>query len=493
MNNNSNIVILLSPVFFEIALDICIELNFKKNYKFGFFCLGVDNKLHLIHQKLQSKDILFIESLDSFESDLINSIKSENDQIYFINNFIKLIQSDRRLGKGFVNFAKVRAHKFEKIISKYGISKVSSLYAKKLYHKLDYYFEKYSFDCVFLYAIAGFPAYILWDYFESKKLKKITIKPSRVGDLYFLTDNFFGLLDLDQQYNYLDEKKALEFLDNFRQKPVLPSYSKGYNKKLYLINLFKNLSHIIPYILVLTLKKISLNIFFNFYTYVKLKHKLLLIKTLLIKIFIKPYRPDVFNFNEKYVYYPLHVDPEASTMVEAPLYTNQLFVIETLLKTIPDDHYLYIKEHLPMIGFRSTHFYDKLRSLPKVKLIDPEINQFELIKNAQFVSTITGTAGIEGLIHKVPLILFGNTPYEGIEEGIIKAGNLETLKARIDNFKFNNEKLESKLVSYFSVLFSESFELPMDFFWNNKYPQKDEQIIKRIIRPLVKKINEHLD
>ena len=53
-----------------------------------------------------------------------------------------------------------------------------------------------------------------------------------------------------------------------------------------------------------------------------------------------------------FAYYPLHFDPEASTIVSAPMHTNQLAVVEALAKSLPLGMSLLVKEHIPNLGER---------------------------------------------------------------------------------------------------------------------------------------------
>jgi hypothetical protein len=80
-----------------------------------------------------------------------------------------------------------------------------------------------------------------------------------------------------------------------------------------------------------------------------------------------------------FAYYPLHVDPEASTIVSAPMYTDQLAVVEALVKGLlsacpPGE------EHVPMLGQRPPPSMPASKRMPGVKLISPFENSVSLIK-----------------------------------------------------------------------------------------------------------------
>jgi len=129
------------------------------------------------------------------------------------------------------------------------------------------------------------------------------------------------------------------------------------------------------------------------------------------KIYAKKNIWEKFVPDEKYVYFPLHLQPEATTMLLAPFYLNQLSVIENLSKAIPVGYRLVIKEHPNMLGARPMSFYRRLKHLPNVRLIHPFENGFEVVKHAALIFTLTGTAGLEGLLMKKPVIVLGETYY----------------------------------------------------------------------------------
>src|SRR5690606_19263261 len=114
--------------------------------------------------------------------------------------------------------------------------------------------------------------------------------------------------------------------------------------------------------------------------------------------------------NRDFIYYPLHVDPEASTMHLAPDFTNQLAVIESLAKRKKLSMDLVVKEHPNMIGRRPKGFYEAITALPGVYLAHPDIPSLRLIKCARLVVTITGTVAWEAMVLKKPAMAFGNFP-----------------------------------------------------------------------------------
>ncbi len=115
--------------------------------------------------------------------------------------------------------------------------------------------------------------------------------------------------------------------------------------------------------------------------------------------------------DERYVLYPIHFQPEASTLVQAPMYLDQVALVEDIAKSLPVGHWLYVKEHVSNRGRRSLDFYARLRDTLGVRLLGPDEDTWALIRNASAVAVITGTVGWEGLLFGKPVITFGDVFY----------------------------------------------------------------------------------
>lgn len=114
------------------------------------------------------------------------------------------------------------------------------------------------------------------------------------------------------------------------------------------------------------------------------------------------------NWEEDFVFYPLHFEPEASILTIAPYAFDQVTIIENIAKSLPLHFKLYIKEHPSMLSYRKRKYYKKLLQIPNVKLVPTDLSSFEIIKHSKLVAVITGTSGWEGAILGKPVITFGN-------------------------------------------------------------------------------------
>lgn len=144
----------------------------------------------------------------------------------------------------------------------------------------------------------------------------------------------------------------------------------------------------------------------------------------------KFHRLDDFCGRE-FAFYPLHYDPEGSTMIWAPMHANQLPVLEALSKSLPLNMFLAVKEHPAMLGRRPANFYKEIDKLPGVVLVSAFEDTFELIKASKLVCTITGTAGWEALLLRKPVLSVGPARACAVGEGAVYCPDLSSLPAGI--------------------------------------------------------------
>jgi len=114
---------------------------------------------------------------------------------------------------------------------------------------------------------------------------------------------------------------------------------------------------------------------------------------------------------DRYFLFGLHFQPEATTLIQAPHLVDQLALLEAVAKAIPASHWLYVKEHAPMMGRRPLNYYKRLKALRNVRLLSPHHDTHALIRGSEAVLTITGTMGWEALLYGVPTIVLGDVFY----------------------------------------------------------------------------------
>ena len=167
----------------------------------------------------------------------------------------------------------------------------------------------------------------------------------------------------------------------------------------------------------------------------------------------------------KYIYFPLHVDPEITTLTYAPFYANQIAVIENIAKSIPMGYALAVKEHPYMYGLRSISFYRQLAKLPNVILVHPLEDNYEVIKNAEAVIVLTGTVGLESIVMEKPLFVLGNVFYNQYDLAC-KVDNIKELpvlfKHHLQNHRNNLDTVKRFILAYMKSTYDGVIDNPIE-------------------------------
>ncbi|MBI1812277.1 hypothetical protein HY285_01175 [Candidatus Peregrinibacteria bacterium] len=115
------------------------------------------------------------------------------------------------------------------------------------------------------------------------------------------------------------------------------------------------------------------------------------------------------DLSAPYVYVPLQLQPEATTMPMAGAYVDQERIIQLLAWHLPPGILLYVKEHPAQEELcRSPSFYQSLFEIPSVRFLPRDFDSFALSASSIAIATGTGTAAFEGLFRGKPVLLFGH-------------------------------------------------------------------------------------
>lgn len=131
-----------------------------------------------------------------------------------------------------------------------------------------------------------------------------------------------------------------------------------------------------------------------------------------------------------YVFFPLHYQPEATTLVHGSYFENQLETLRNLSRSLPAGWELVVKEHFFMRGLRALGFYRRLHELPNVRLVPFSLPTNELLTRADVTAVIASTCGLEAALIGRPVVMFGDYPWD-YAPTIRKVGPLAELPATI--------------------------------------------------------------
>jgi hypothetical protein len=294
-----------------------------------------------------------------------------------------------------------------------------------------------------------------------------------------------------------ERKFAENFVENFLSHKKLPSYmnfqtslsnSVGFSR--YLKREIKAVPHLIKYIL----NRAHFHNF-DYESENNLKYKLFYPWRALLRKFKGIYLKKDFNYfdnNDEFFIYPLHFNPEASTLVLATYFSDQLNTIKNIAFSLPFPYKLYVKEHPTALGTRPVDFYKEIKRLPNVVLIVPEENVKNLIKKSMGVITLTGTMGMEAALAGKPVYVLGDVFYtyhplcvkvEGFEDLRQKINDSLMQKNKVENLEEINRKF---ILSYFrNTIQADDIEATKDKDTNN-YPD-----IYKSVKNIYFKINEN--
>jgi len=176
------------------------------------------------------------------------------------------------------------------------------------------------------------------------------------------------------------------------------------------------------------------------------------------KHFIDKHSHRDVDSGEKFVYFPLGLEPERTILVPAPFYSNQIDVIKNVAKSLPVDYVLYVKEHptQKVWGWRSVSYYEEILKLPNVRLIHPSLPTGKLVDNCSLVVAVIGTSSLEAAFREKPSIVFGDVIFSSLPS-VLRVQKLEDLP-KIIRAGLNTKVNLADLNKFVNMVEKNSFE-----------------------------------
>lgn len=494
----------LGHTFFEQSLSIGEEIQTK--YPEAEIRAIVASRKVLIDEldKIKQPKIVKYDWLNELEEKWlstsldINNLRKYEDMLG-AEKLRQIIISDREIGVGFVSCGIVERTKLMDMILNDHDKKWSYIVGL-----LDYYFsefEKNRPDAIFAYCVAGAHAFALGVVAEYLNIPFTQPVSARVKHFQVMDDNYtWNLRPVSKLYkealkneslvkNKMDEAKI--FIDDFRNKPVSPqetvTWISEIRKNNTLAGYLKILAiDIIRWVAIKLGLKGTKGVLRQRYgsEILKFNWKFFRAVRKMLSGGIKEFHNNIGDY--EYLYFPLHVDPEASTMVISPMFTDQVAVIESIAKAMPAGVKLVVKEHIPCLGKRPDGFYKRISQIPDVILLSPFVNNFDLIKNAKLVCTITGTAGWESMILGKPPLVIGDVHYLSVGEGVLHWPDLSSVGEGIRKALNTAPVSDRALQIYIASIMTTGLEISPNDMWFEKYADMDKRKVA------VKLMAEHI-
>ncbi len=182
-----------------------------------------------------------------------------------------------------------------------------------------------------------------------------------------------------------------------------------------------------------------------------------------------------YDLHKKFVYFPLHLQPEMTTSALGGRYVDQALALESLSLLLPDDWLIYVKENPKQGAFmRDPLFFHRLRRIKNLVFLPSYANSQELTQACQFVATITGTVGWEALRNGKNVLVFGKAWYRKFT-GVTEYSPTLSLEDILQPFK--HEELEN-MVGYLMDNMAEGI---IDGAYKSNYSDFDKNVNKKAV------------
>lgn len=153
------------------------------------------------------------------------------------------------------------------------------------------------------------------------------------------------------------------------------------------------------------------------------------------------------------VVYPLQYEPEASLIYFAPEIVSQISFVETILRAMPSECLLWVKEHPNQFGALGEKHWRALRArYGNLRFINGRQSGRELIKRAGAVVSISSSMGMDALLLGRKVIVAGQVFYRTFTGAIAASSHAEMAAAlnRADTYavRENVEENIEELITF---------------------------------------------
>lgn len=295
--------------------------------------------------------------------------------------------------------------------------------------------------CIYILALEmGIETRILFT-MQLSKSEDVTMLPARIVDK--IDSNPFLLPEEKNHELSIDQSLNNSFITNIDSPKIESASRYRYKSKLKSILKIALNSHDRNYIVRTLVFSLTHRIkgLYNFFS----SRKILRNYKRLYSI-----KGGYVNNSSIYYYFPLHLQPEASTQSRSFLFEDQLYLIKLISKELPDGVKLVIKEHPAYFmrnnvedisKYRNKRFYETLFSMNNILLSEYSTLSQELIENSNGVISISGSVIMEAYLSNKPALVFGETNYKHLD-------NVTVVNDESDISKFLHSNLNLPEIDY---------------------------------------------
>jgi hypothetical protein len=500
----------------EFIMDLFSEKFNKKNNLSIKSIISSNNQIESLNNKFQKTNTKIFNYLD-FEKGTIKDIDKVNAN-ELDEKILKKYANIETMSYKMMDFYNTNGDKFS-------LRELRQAYYNQLVFTLNF-IKKFNPDIIFFTNVPhSFSSLLLGLVAELKKIKIVFKREISIPGKFIFQDNFFDkhvLENLDEEkYPIEIRRKNIDFFNQYKEKIVnndVKEIIRIFSPKRD--HILKNNEHLIKkynkfFLLYIFLRQVFFELptiiyYYFFKNYIiedsyKIKGKLFKDSIMsasyqkfeLLKADFRKYKlitryislTSKIDLKKKYIYFPLHYQPEATTYPFGNYFIDQINAIKLLSANLPDDVFIFIKEHPDTFGLgreswvigdysRDLNYYNELKLINNIVFTPLNYDSLTLIKNSLCVSTISGAVGLEAVIDGKPVILFGSPWYTDCE-GVLMSRTHDECKIAINSVLQNNTVDKTKVNNFLQKASYSVFD----------YTDDIDYISNKLIEKINKKIN----
>lgn len=196
------------------------------------------------------------------------------------------------------------------------------------------------------------------------------------------------------------------------------------------------------------------------------------------------------DFDAKYVYVPMHFQPECATNPFGDIYDDQILMVDTLAQSIPSDWVIYVKENPIQWSWpqarsgRFDGYYDLLLKNKNVRLVSTDISTFELIEHSQVVAAVTGTALWESILRSKPVCMFGSEWFMDCE-GVFQISGVESCQNAILEIQKGFQIDKSNIIAFLYALEQSTYPGYVNLHLKGPFSFTEDQNVHSIVHGIL--------
>ena len=159
--------------------------------------------------------------------------------------------------------------------------------------------------------------------------------------------------------------------------------------------------------------------------------------------------------NINYIFFPLHFQPERSTLPEGYSFDKQYMAIRLLSENIDNNLKIIVKDHpkqyysdLRNHFYRNEDYLKKISEINNVIVVSRNHNYKQLLDNALITASISGSVTWQGLLIGKPGITFSDTWLSDCES-VLTMFNIDNVKSEINKLLIkNNSEVFQDIINF---------------------------------------------